>query len=519
MRLSAGFWLVAVSLLCSCGLNQQGVPPLDDTIAFPSSALVDPSGRWLFVVNANSDLRYNNGTLVALDLAAAAADRPAAGDAITAAPPVFPDCPQVAYIHPLSDPNTHYCCWDQLDDTILDCDERQYVASASTVRIGSFGAGMVYEPACDDALADPGAGARCPDHWTCRDNLANQGRLFIGVRGNSSLTYLDVTVNPGQAPVFDCSVADAGPFAECDVAHQITHATQTFAGDVLLPDEPYALALDRRNELLYVGHLRGDVSRPDTGGVSLFDVQGLPTAEGVRQPRPKFVRPFGSIFPGDANGLVGVTSLGVSASGELFVSSRYVPRVGSMVPTNLAGCDTNTDASLTALVQAGDTFDTALFGSEARGIQFIPDANRAFVLQRVPPALVGFDLDRDPLTGLYRPTDVIETCASPTYLQSHNPGGTGWQLYVTCFETGQIYVVDPYIPRLVSVIDVGRGPAGLAFGPAPGESNVPPADSTTTRGYVVGFGDNDISVVDLSPGSPTQYHVIQRLGFPSTVPR
>jgi hypothetical protein len=37
--------------------------------------------------------------------------------------------------------------------------------------------------------------------------------------------------------------------------------------------------------------------------------------------------------------------------------------------------------------------------------------------------------------------------------------------------------------------------------------------------YVVGFGDNNISVVDLDPTSPTEYHVIQRIGFPSTVPR
>jgi hypothetical protein len=36
---------------------------------------------------------------------------------------------------------------------------------------------------------------------------------------------------------------------------------------------------------------------------------------------------------------------------------------------------------------------------------------------------------------------------------------------------------------------------------------------------VVGFGDNNISVVDLEPGSATEYHVIQRIGYPSTVPR
>ena len=54
MRLSAGFLLVAGSLLPACGLNQQGVPPNADTLDFPSSALVDPSAglNMLFISGA-----------------------------------------------------------------------------------------------------------------------------------------------------------------------------------------------------------------------------------------------------------------------------------------------------------------------------------------------------------------------------------------------------------------------------------------------------------------------------------
>jgi hypothetical protein len=35
----------------------------------------------------------------------------------------------------------------------------------------------------------------------------------------------------------------------------------------------------------------------------------------------------------------------------------------------------------------------------------------------------------------------------------------------------------------------------------------------------VNFGDNGVAVIDLDPDSPTEYHVIQRLGFPRTTPR
>ena len=80
--------------------------------------------------------------------------------------------------------------------------------------------------------------------------------------------------------------------------------------------------------------------------------------------------------------------------------------------------------------------------------------------------------------------------------------------FVSCFEAGEVYVVDPYTPQIISIIEVGRGPAGLAF------SNESPPE----RAYVVGFGANNVSVIDLQPG-PTQYHVIQRIGFPSPTPR
>jgi hypothetical protein len=128
--------LVAGACLPACSLNQQGVPPLRDAIAFPASALVDPGGQWLYVANANSDLRYNDGTLVAVSLARVTDDSQAGGD--------WSDCPEVGYVHLHSDADPDFCCRDLLDRTILNCDERRYIPLVTTVRIGSFSAGMVY---------------------------------------------------------------------------------------------------------------------------------------------------------------------------------------------------------------------------------------------------------------------------------------------------------------------------------------------------------------------------------------
>jgi len=65
-----------------------------------------------------------------------------------------------------------------------------------------------------------------------------------------------------------------------------------------------------------------------------------------------------------------------------------------------------------------------------------------------------------------------------------------------------------YVPKLVTIIEVGRGTVGAAF-----------PDADPTHAYVVGFGSNNVSIIDLDPTSPTRYHVIQRIGFPSPTPR
>ncbi len=86
-------------------------------------------------------------------------------------------------------------------------------------------------------------------------------------------------------------------------------------------------------------------------------------------------------------------------------------------------------------------------------------------------------------------------------------------MFVTCFDAGEVYVIDPWTPRVRTVIPIGRGPVATVLPPAGA------APSEATRAYVVGFGANNVAVVDLDPNSRTQYRVIQRIGFPSPTPR
>jgi hypothetical protein len=538
----------------ACSLSQNGVTPPGDTFFFPTGAIMNPTdaaGQWLYVANSNADLRFNDGTLIMVNVGAselpdsaqqdgtlhgAALDRANAGN--------WGSCPQEDYVNPLPRSDPQICCRDLLDPNIINCDERRYVAADATVSIGSFAAGIVWQPFCniDQVYTDPCAGSTaCPPG-------ENPGRLLIGVRGDTSLTDIDVApvgsalADPSAIhPAFHCTAGAAltPTLAECDQKIQDTGTTLTvLSGDpssaeVPLPDEPFALALDPTRGYLYVGHLVGSTSVQNSGGVSLFDAS-LAGTFGASEfpPPPLFIAPFGSPFPANSSGLFGVTNLhihqplGVAPSQDkpdtqqnIFASSRYVPLVSSMTTLGKEVCGPNSSAEQDdVLVPAGDTLNSGLTGAEMHGVEFIeppaqsypslPDyAARVFALQRTPPALVGFDIAKSLSNATtVTPTDVLETCSSPTFLYQ-NDAGDGPRLFVNCFDTGEVYVFDPAVPTLITTLMVARGPAGMIF------------DATRPVAYVLSFTQNNVVVVDLAPGSPTQYHVIQRIGFPTLTPR
>ncbi|HEY6476569.1 MAG TPA: hypothetical protein VI456_08285 [Polyangia bacterium] len=530
----------------ACSLSQNGVTPPGDTFFFPTSAIMSPTdtaGDWLYVANSNADLRFNDGTLVMVNVGMRTDAGTTSGAAFDRTQD-WEQCPQEDYVNPLPRSDKPICCRDLLDSNIINCDERLYVAADATVSIGSFAAGMVWQPYCplpDGSYQDP-----CISSQGCLAD-PKAGRLLIGVRGDTSLTDVDVVPATTSRPAFHCTGGPAltPTLAACDQKVQDTLSDATVLAEnlplsaanppsVALPDEPYALTLDPTQGFLYVGHLVGSSSVQNSGGVSLFAVGALSNVPaGAFPPPPDFVAPFGGPFPANSSGLFGVTNLhmheplgsGPGSQKTVFASSRYVPLVSSMTTIGPQICMFNpTSTGITSssnqdevLVPAGDTLNSGLVGSEMRGVEFIdpakndpnppPYAQRVFGLQRVPPDLVGFDISKSQSGATtVIPTDVTETCSSPTFLYQ-NDAGEGPRLFVNCFDTGEVYVFDPSIPSLISTLMVGRGPAGMVF------------DATRPIAYVLNFTQNNLVVVDLAPGSPTQYHVVQRLGFPTVTPR
>ena len=181
MRLGSALAAVVVAgaAASGCGLNQEGIAPPRDRIFYPGAIAIDPTAasmrhtgqpRWLYALNSNADLRFNDGTLVLIDLDKVQDVREAAryalddqGDLILdtdgkSGPPTSPQqlCSDSKYFNPLDHPPT-YCCWDALDRNVLNCDERQFINTDATVRLGSFGSALQFDTGQRLDPTDPAA--------------------------------------------------------------------------------------------------------------------------------------------------------------------------------------------------------------------------------------------------------------------------------------------------------------------------------------------------------------------------
>jgi len=99
----------------------------------------------------------------------------------------------------------------------------------------------------------------------------------------------------------------------------------------------------------------------------------------------------------------------------------------------------------------------------------------------------------------------LEVCSGPTHMQFHD-AGRGSLLFITCFEGARSTWSSPQAPQVMAIIEAGHGPTALTFSP-----------TDPTIAFVAGYADNNVSVIDLEPGSPTEYMVEQDLGFPHAV--
>jgi DNA-binding beta-propeller fold protein YncE len=430
------------ALLGGCTASAEEVKPPDDELYFPTGAAIAPDESVLFVANANSELRFDSGSVAVLDLA---------------------NIDQIVAAWTTSKTIPDGCDRDPDHIETLACDEAGFLSGQAGVRIGNF--------ATDIAVQDLG-----------NNNL----RLVVPTRGDPSIAWADWS---GDQRQLSCN-SNGESYALCDDDHRLSFIVT--APELSIPEEPFGVFADSAGEFAMVTHLT-------TGAITLIDSpkDGLARITDVTA---------GVFLPDPTNGIRGATGVAgrtpKDAGDIVYVGSRSEDRI----QTYTVGRPVN---GAPPYMLQGDYFFLDAAGgnsgasTDTRGMTFSPTGNAIYLVNRRPPTLQVFDTTLD-LTGRPKnePSAVVDVCRQASTVAVADTGD-GERAYVTCFQDGQLYVINPAsLGQTEDVVLVGRGPYSVVA--APGRKKL----------YVTNFLEDTIAVLDLAPGSPTRNRVVLRIGTP-----
>jgi hypothetical protein len=241
------------------------------------------------------------------------------------------------------------------------------------------------------------------------------------------------------------------------------------------------------------------------------------------------------VFAADVNGFRGATGVAGRTPGVdgdiIYVGSRSEDRIQTFTvgrPVNNAP----------PYLLPSDFFFLDAVGSntggstDTRGMQFspavdpltkVPLGDRLYVVNRRPPSLQIFDTSLDesgfPRNVASGASDICRQASTVTVFDADPDADPdpdpdpddreGERAYVTCFQDGQVYVVDPRGQSQVEdIITVGRGPYAVVG------ATLPAIPEPLSLLFVSNFLEDTIAVIDVTPTSPNRNRVVLRIGTP-----
>ena len=469
--------IVVAVALAGCTASAEDVRPPQDQLAFPTGMAVTPDEKALFVVNANSELRYDSGSIGVIDMVRVQS--------------VVKD-----WVASSTMPTG--CDQDPDHAETLTCDEPPFFKPSSGVRVGNFATDLTVQD-----LTFNGAG-----------NV----RVFVPTRGDPSLAWADF-----DGDRLHCNAtSDAYPL--CDDAHRLTSLDNN--PDLLpLPNEPFSVfahtipAFDSRGLPAPPQFGFALVTHLGTGSVTLInapanddDVQISDVINNVFAP---------DLVLGTGRGASSIAGLKLTTSpsvpGDPTVADELI-YVASSTEDRIQTFTVAQRNNVASYMLPGSYFFLNSVGNGAgnsvdtRGLTFSPSGDQLYLVNRMPPSVQIYDTSIGP-TGIPRnePVGSSDVCRQASTLAVADFGTqVGNRIYVTCFQDGQVYVVDPTgQSKVEDIISVGRGPYAAVV-----VSGKNPSDKPLL--LVSNFLEDTIAVIDLSLDSPKRNRVVLRIGRPRT---
>ena len=525
--------LGALSLLAlgpHCYSTEGGVAPPQKTMYYPVGLAVSPGGKALYVVNSDFDLQYDGGTVQAFDLTRIRAE------AKKNAANIAGGCPGT-----------------ESRNIDIECAPPRPTDEfwKSTVTIGAF--------ATDIQLSTLGF----------RDPLRGASRrLFLPVRGNASLTWMDIADdarNPSADPF--ALLCGQGSDGRCDSAHQAGNNVNEPGNSrrITMPGEPFGMAQAEDGRSTVLTHqtsetasllstgLRGDSLPAEppslqfvadgipTGGVGVAPIPHDPRASlaGV-PPRPAFLHTSRAVP--ELSLLRYYSDEGVSAGSSL--TRPFVQRESAVpVSGNASGVDSRgivVDGSARVACKA------AVLGPSSGRTQADVDADivrcarlpaRLFIASRSPASLllgyVGEETSDtegkyDPDRVTFRGSFPLSQGPSKLYFAPivDSDGRFALRLFIVCFDAATIYIYDPELGQLENVMRVPSGPFAMAFDPYDPDAAArhdlvpdgPSGQKAYRYAYLASFTNSYVQVIDLDNTQPRKgsfEKVVLSLGVPT----
>lgn len=518
---------------CDPPTSNPGFDPPSNKFAFPAGMLLDPRvstepgaacdeaspcadgsvctsagmcrepARWMFVTNANSDRRKNAGTLMAVDLDAfhsAAFDDPGAIRPSTATLSVDGDwCRRVANL-----------------PQVVECIEEPFVDSDATVHFGNF----------------PGPAAAWVRTGEVDGQESTLTTLLIPVRGDPSITYVELSGGDDGPLRFECGQeADEDGGRRCADRYRLRFMRNDVDEGARLSREPFRVLVTTEpgRPLAYVSHqgnqdltlialdgLIGDrYSIPAM--IHQADVLGWQASSQVQGGFGLAQRPCDVASDNAPNATLGCTRP------MIYAAMRWRPEVRTVTAINqnldlcsdpeerseydadllLQYCEAQ--AELIRIMAVGELSTANVQLSPSRpilaDIGFSRSGNELYVVQSNPGGLLRIDtsigIDGETVDV---PAGQVEVCSQPTSFAIYDDGGSQFGL-VTCYRSGELFIVDLASLTVVGVSRAGIGPDAIAV------------DLAREYVYVANTLDASISVIDMSPARPTRFTQIARLGL------
>jgi DNA-binding beta-propeller fold protein YncE len=476
--------LLGSLVVSGCNLDNLGDPPPDADLYLPTGMLLsaqadDSAPKYLYVINSNFDLRYNRGSLQAFDLDVLAN--------------------QV----------------DRCVQNVRDCEsaggDAQHCELPCQIQPG-FKADDDRPLLADEVLI--------PSLATSYSVTPDHTRLYVATRTDATLTFVDLNEqSDSREDVLSCG--DSQSDRRCDDAHRSGGDSAASPRGLTFPTEPVGmvsfLAKDAAPDLdesvsgnfVLVAHRAGQVSLfHDDGntGPRLLDILQLSNTP---------LELTGVDF--DAAGHLGYLS--IHARGVVSSAARQLARVALNVRV---GADGNLDA--TQAFNAGPAvIDGVASFADTRAVRINPARpDQLLVTGGLPASLLFVDVG----TGVGTQTSSASSAASNSNVlrarEVVNVGGKPLRMTlgrlrgrdvvaVSCFDSGQLYLIDTDSSSVVAVIRNLDGPFDLAM------------DSVRERLYLADFRSSTVQVVDLSgvaadgAGERVDAPIIAVLGIPKVV--